>query len=115
VLLVLSTRNCAPERLAWIAIALRPACFVARIISIGLRLSRVAGAATEVACIIVAIATTNLRRPQVVIAIEIVVRIASAAALVIEWTPIVVTRVVVARIEIHDSSSNRTLCDSKLG
>jgi hypothetical protein len=72
----------ARERVTHIAVALRPARIVARVVSIAIRLSGVARTAAKVACSVIAIAAARLRQLQVVIAIDIIVRSTSAAAAV---------------------------------
>jgi hypothetical protein len=81
---------------------------------VGVRLPRITRTAAEVTGV-VPVARTAVAQVQMVIAIEIVARSASAAALTLEGNSIVIARVVIARIEIHDFSSGRILCESKLG
>jgi hypothetical protein len=117
-LALVSTRQVqiARGRVTRIAVALRTARAVARVVSVVIRLPGVARTATEVGCSVLAIAAARrLRQPQVVVAIEIIMRTASGVALMAKRKSIVVTRVVVAWIKTHDFSSARILCDLKLG
>ena len=74
---------------------LGPARIVARILTVVIRLSRVARTATEFTRVVVAITTAIVRQPQVVIAIEVV------RTVVPRGKTFFIPRVVVARIEIH--------------
>ncbi|OLD15575.1 MAG: hypothetical protein AUJ01_12010 [Acidobacteria bacterium 13_1_40CM_3_65_5] len=72
----------ARKRVTRIAVAVRPARVVARVVSVAIRLPGVARTATEVACSVLAItAARRLMQPQVVVAIEIIMRTASGAGL----------------------------------
>ena len=63
--------------------------------------------ATEFAHVVITIAVVAVRQPQVVIAIQLVVGIPSSSMMSIRRKAIVITRIVIARIEIHDLSSGR--------